>query len=98
MSTEQRRITLTETDDGRWRAREEPAGRTARGKTPEAALGALDETDDGTDEDPPATPLYELVGMLGEDEANRVRERSREFREAFDERVDRTHRELSDQR
>ena len=71
---------------------------TARGKTPEAALGALDEADDGTDEDPPATPLYELVGMLGEDEADRVRERSREFREAFDERVDRTHRELSDQR
>lgn len=97
MSAEHR-ITLTETDDGRWRAREEPAGRTARGETPEAALGALDDADDdGTDDAPPAAPLYELVGMLDEDEAGRVRERSREFREEFDERVNRTRRELSDQ-
>lgn len=97
MSTEQRRITLTEIDDGRWKAQEEPAGRTARGETPEAALGALDDADDGTDEEPPVTPLYELVGMLDEDEADHVREQSREFREKFDERVDRTRRELSDQ-
>jgi hypothetical protein len=98
MSTEQRRITLTEIDDGRWKAQEEPAGRTARGETPEAALGALDDADDdGTDEDSSVTPLYELVGMLDEDEADHVREQSREFREEFDERVGRTRRELSDQ-
>jgi hypothetical protein len=98
MSTEQHRITLTENDDGRWTAREDPAGLSARGETPEAALDALSEADDdGTNEDPPAAPLYELVGMLDEDEADRVRERSREFREEFDERVERTRRELSDQ-
>ena len=92
------RITLIETDDGRWRAREEPAGRTARGETPEAALGALDDADDdGIDDAPPAAPLYKLVGMLDGDETDRVRERSHEFREEFDERVDRTRRELSDQ-
>lgn len=96
MSTHERRITLTETDDGRWRAREEPAGRTARGETPQAALDAL--TGDETDEEPSAAPLYELVGLLDEDEAEHLRERSREFREGFDERVDRTHRELADRR
>lgn len=66
-----------------------------------AVLDALDEADadvdDESDEDPPAAPLYELVGMLDDDEADRVRERSREFREEFDERVERTRRELSDQ-
>jgi hypothetical protein len=97
MSTEQRQITLTENDDGRWTAREVPTGHTARGETPKAALDTLEETDDRTNEKPPAAPLYELVGMLAEDEADRVRERSREFREGFNERVDRTRRELADQ-
>lgn len=51
MSTEQRQITLTENDDGRWTAQEEPTGLTARGDTPEAALNALDESDDTQNED-----------------------------------------------
>jgi predicted RNase H-like HicB family nuclease len=45
MSTEQRRITLTETADGRWTAREETAGVTAWGETKEAALAALDDAE-----------------------------------------------------
>lgn len=35
-------------------------------------------------------PLYELVGMLDNEEADRLWERSREFREEFDEQVDKT--------
>lgn len=97
MSTEHRRITLTENDDGRWTAREAPAGRSARGETPKAALDALDMAENETDEEPPAAPLYELVGILAEDDADRLREHSREFREEFNERIDRTRRELSDQ-
>lgn len=66
MSAEQRRITLTETGDGRWTAREETAGVTARGETKEAALAALDTAEDdetdrqqetGEDVDPDA-PLF----------------------------------------
>ncbi|HET7323516.1 MAG TPA: hypothetical protein VFJ06_04220 [Halococcus sp.] len=45
MSAEQRRITLTETADGQWMAREETVGITARGETKEAALAALDDAD-----------------------------------------------------
>ena len=53
MSTEQRRIMLTEADDGHWTAREEPGGLTAHGETPEAALGALDDANE-PDIDPDA--------------------------------------------
>ena len=56
MSTEQRRIMLTEADDGHWTAREEPGGLTAHGETPEAALGALDDANE-PDIDPNA-PLF----------------------------------------
>lgn len=45
MSAEQRRITLTETADGQWTAREETVGVTAHGATKEAALAALDDAD-----------------------------------------------------
>lgn len=61
MSTEQRRITLTENDDGRWTAREDPAGLTARGETPEAALDALDEADSDTTDRDAADPFDELM-------------------------------------
>lgn len=44
MSTDHQ-ITLTETDDGNWKAQEEPNGRTASGETPAAALDALIEAD-----------------------------------------------------
>lgn len=60
MSTEQRQITLTENDDGRWTAQEEPTGLTARGETPEAALNALDESEDALNADI-ADPFDELI-------------------------------------
>lgn len=41
-----------------------------------------------TADEPPAAPLYELVGILDDDEADRLRERSGEFREEFEERVE----------
>lgn len=34
-------------------------------------------------------PLYDLVGILDEDEAERLRDRANEFREQFDEDVNR---------
>jgi predicted ArsR family transcriptional regulator len=43
----------------------------------------------------PADPLYELVGMLSNEEADRLRERSRRFREEFDERIEQTNREFA---
>jgi hypothetical protein len=63
MSAGQRRMTLTETADGRWTAREETAGVTARGETKEAALAALDDAEGDrereTDEDvDPDAPLF----------------------------------------
>ena len=36
-------------------------------------------------DDAPAVPLRNLVGMLDEEAADRARERSHEWREAFDE-------------
>lgn len=57
MSTDHRRITLTETEDGRWTAREDPAGLTAHGETKEAALAALDAAGGGEEIDPDA-PLF----------------------------------------
>lgn len=42
----------------------------------------------------PAAPLKQLVGMLDDDEADELRERTREVREGFDDRVERTRREL----
>lgn len=42
-----------------------------------------------------ADPLYELVGMLSNGEADRLRERSRKFREEFDERIEQTSREFA---
>jgi predicted ArsR family transcriptional regulator len=44
----------------------------------------------------PAAPLRGLVGMLDEEGAARVRERSQEVRAAIDEEVDETRRELTE--
>lgn len=67
MSTEQRQITLTETDDGRWTARQEPDGPTANGETPAAALDALDETEDteGADDRDPFEELMQATEDIG---------------------------------
>lgn len=42
----------------------------------------------------PAAPLKQLVGMLNDDEADELRERTREVREGFDDRIERTRRKL----
>ncbi|WP_254544555.1 type II toxin-antitoxin system HicB family antitoxin [Halomarina pelagica] len=98
-----RRIILTE-ENGRWVAEDTETGIAGRGETRVVALENLDEAiaegvnggRSSTDEEPPAAPLYGLIGLVDEAEAGRVRERSRAFREEFDERIDRTRRELSD--
>jgi DNA-binding Lrp family transcriptional regulator len=52
---------------------------------------------DTEEDDPaPAAPLEGLVGLLDDEEAARVRERSREIRESIDREVDETRRELSE--
>ena len=42
MSAEQRRITLTENDDGWWTAHDDERGLTAQGETRDGALESLD--------------------------------------------------------
>ena len=57
MSSEHRRITLTEAADGRWTAHDERADVTAHGDTRTGALDALDEAIEAAergDGDPPA--------------------------------------------
>ena len=95
-----RQITLTENPDGRWTAYDTATKTVTQGPTRDDALDKLDdalgENTNGT-ETAPATPLYDLIGLVDEDERERLKERSREFREEFDERVERTRRELSDE-
>lgn len=52
--------------------------------------------DTGGDDPAPAAPLEGLVGLLDEEGAARVRERSREVRESIDREADETRRELSE--
>lgn len=94
-----RQITLTENPDGRWTAYDTATETVTDGNTRDDALDNLDDAiDTKNDADsPPAAPLYELVGLVDEDEGKRLRERSREFREEFDEQVERTRRELSNE-
>jgi hypothetical protein len=102
-----RQITLTENPDGRWTAYDTATHTVTEGPTRDDALESLDDalgeepdpTGPGpqTDERPPAAPLYDLVGLVDKDEGDRLRERSREFREEFDERVEQTRRDLSDE-
>lgn len=50
MSTAQRQITLTETDDGQWRAQVEPDGFAESGETIVDAIAALGDTRTGKNE------------------------------------------------
>jgi predicted RNase H-like HicB family nuclease len=100
-----RQITLTENPDGRWTAYDTATHTVTEGPTRDEALenldNALGEVSPGTgaqtDERPPAAPLYDLIGLVDEDDGDRLRERSRAFREEFDERVDQTRRDLSEE-
>lgn len=74
--------------------------RPLRRDRPPTRDDALDKLDDVLGEDTngtPAAPLYDLIGLVDEDEGQRLRERSREFRAEIDERVERTRRDLSDE-
>lgn len=86
MSTEQRRITLTETGDGHWTAHEEPAGLTVRGETKEAALGALDKADEAETAADRLDGFGMFSGEEGEAFAEAVEESREEFAEGYEER------------
>lgn len=86
MSAEQRRITLTESDDGWWTAQEEPAGLTARGETKKAALDALDEADEAETAADRLGGFGMFAGEEGEAFAEAVEESRKQFDEDFEER------------
>lgn len=92
-----RQITLTENPDGRWTAYDTATETVTDGNTRHDALNNLDVTigeETNESDTPPAAPLYDLIGLVDEEEGERLRERSREFRKEFDDRVERTCREL----
>lgn len=86
MSTEQRRITLIETDDGQWTAHEEPTGLTARGESKEAALEALDTADDAETAADRLGGFGLFGGEEGEAFADAVEASRREFAQGYKER------------
>jgi len=72
MSGEQRRITLTESEDGWWTAHDDRAGLTAEGETREEALEALDVVIEAVEDDGGREPTDEELRELGIDpEENR---------------------------
>ncbi|MFC6964965.1 type II toxin-antitoxin system HicB family antitoxin [Halocatena marina] len=86
-----RHITLTENPDGRWTAYDTATETVTDGNTRDEALEKLDAAlDEQTKPDtPPAAPLKELVGLVDDEGAERVKQRSQEFREEVNERTDR---------
>jgi hypothetical protein len=90
MSAEQRRITLTENDNGYWTAQEEPDGRTASGETPEAALDALDEAD----EPETAADRLDGFGLFSGEDGEAFAEAVEESRKQFDEDYEERQRDL----
>ncbi|WP_248910539.1 type II toxin-antitoxin system HicB family antitoxin [Halocatena marina] len=86
-----RHITLTENPDGRWTAYDTATETVTDGNTRDDALKKLDAAlDEQTEPDtPPAAPLKELVGLVDDEGAERVKQRSQEFREEVNERTDR---------
>lgn len=70
MNAAQRRITLTENDDGWWTAREETIGLTTQGKTHDQALDNLDEVIAAVEDDeghPPTDEELQKAGIDPED-------------------------------
>lgn len=87
-----RQITLTKYSDGQWTAYDTVTETVTDGNTRDEALEKLDDTiDEGTNEPEraPAAPLKELVGLVDDEGAERVKQRSQEFREEFNERINR---------
>ena len=67
MTAEQRRITLTENDDGWWTAHEETVGLTTQGETRDDALDALDEVLAAVEGDAGRPPTAEELREWGID-------------------------------
>lgn len=74
MSAEQRRITLTEEEDGRWTAHDDSHGLTALGDTRAGALESLDAVIEAAEGDGGRSPTDEELREAGIDpEENRQR-------------------------
>lgn len=85
-----RHITLTENPDGRWTAYDTATQTLTQGATRDTALEKLDTALEENDPDtPPAAPLKELVGLVDDEGAERVKQRSQEFRDEVAKRMDR---------
>lgn len=95
-----RQITLTKNPDGRWTAYDTATETVTDGDTRDDALDKLDDVlnEENDPDTPPAAPLYDLIGLVDEEEGERLRERSRAFRKEFDDRIERTRRELSSEK
>lgn len=87
-----RQITLTKNPDGRWTAYDTVTETVTDGNTRDDALEKLDAAINEETNEPehaPAAPLKELVGLVDDKGAERVKQRSQEFREEFNERMNR---------
>lgn len=88
-----RQITLTENPDGRWTAYDTATETVTDGNTRDAALEKLDAEIDEEPDEPeraPAAPLKKIVGMLDEEETDRVEQRSQEWRDEFNDAMEST--------
>lgn len=73
MSAAQRKITLTQEDDGWWVAREETIGLTTQGETRNDALDNLDEVVDAIENDAGHPPTDDELRAAGIDPKNNRR-------------------------
>ncbi|KYH24226.1 hypothetical protein HAPAU_36970 [Halalkalicoccus paucihalophilus] len=67
MSTTQRKITLTQDDDGWWTAREETIGLTTQGETRDDALSNLDDVIDAVENNLGQSPTDKELRAAGID-------------------------------
>lgn len=67
MSAEQRRITLTENNDGWWTAHDDERGLTAEGETREGALESLDAVVEAVEDDGGRPPTDDELREAGID-------------------------------
>lgn len=67
MSADQRRITLTENEDGWWTAHDDTAGLTAEAETRDEALAALDDVIEAVEGDGGHEPTDDELRELGID-------------------------------
>lgn len=76
MSVTQRKITLTQADDGWWTAREETIGLTTQGETRDEALASLDAVIAAIESDAGRAPTDEELRDAGLDPEDNRRARS----------------------